>query len=280
MAALSGVTSAGARWSCPVNAVSGPAWRLLTAHSDLRVHSVYSTAVHLRAGGRLVTCTSGGERAPHGVDVSPPGLPRLRQAGLRGGGTLRWHADADPAVPLVYDPTVPVVPADAAVDGALRLLGHLSRVRPTTGFGDDWPGLTRDPVLSIMVASASSGVVDDAVISSLGSGPGLTPSSDDVLVGAICALWSTAAVDAPRLAALDELLETRGRDFTTDVSVEYLRYACRGMATGAVRALLSALAGTDIEPALHAVDRLKRFGHTSGIDMLLGIVIALTTDLS
>jgi len=50
------------------------------------------------------------------------------------------------------------------------------------------------------------------------------------------------------------------------------------MATGAVRALLTALAERDLTSVIGAVARLRRFGHTSGMDTLLGIVIALTRE--
>ncbi len=279
MAALTGVTAQGARWSCPVSAVSRPALRLLSGRTGLSVHSVFSAAVNLRVGDRLVTCTSGGDRAPHGVAVNASGLSQLQRSVSAERAVLGWVAEAEPTQrAVVYDPSVPRVDAAAARTGAHRLLEHLERARPSTGFGDDWARLARDPALSAMVHSASRGVIGEAVLACLGRGPGLTPSGDDVLVGAVCALRSIAEVDAKRLARLDELLEGHGHDLTTDVSVEYLRYACRGMASGAVVELLTALGGPEVTVMIHAVDRLRRFGHTSGMDMLLGVIIALTAD--
>jgi len=275
VAALMGTTDP--TWSCPIDAVSRPAWQLLGEHPALPVHSVFSAAVNLRAGDRLITCTSSGDRAPHGLDLSPAALDRLRQLGRTRDAVVQWRADqTDDTRPLLYDPAVPSLSEDAARAGARELLDRLTQSRPATGFGTAWPDLVADPELIAAITSVRRGRVDDAVVACLGRGPGLTPSGDDVLVGALAASWSVGAIDAERSEDLAVALETQARRRTTDVSVEYLHYACRGMATGAVRALLTALADRDIASVIGAVARLRRFGHTSGMDTLLGIVIALT----
>lgn len=277
MAALVG--TGGAAWSCSVVAVSRPAWQLLGQHPVLPVHSVFSAAVNLRAGDRLITCTSSGDRAPHGLDLSPAALDRLRRLGRTRDAVVQWIADeTDGAGPLLYDPVVPSLPEDAARAGARELLAWLTLSRPATGLGAAWPELVADPELVAAIGSIRRGRVDDAVVACLGRGPGLTPSGDDVLVGALAASWSVGAIDAKHSEDLTAALETQARRRTTDVSVEYLHYACRGMATGAVRALLTALAEPDFTPVTDAVARLGRFGHTSGMDTLLGIVIALTCE--
>ncbi|TWP38025.1 DUF2877 domain-containing protein [Leekyejoonella antrihumi] len=287
MAALVEVTSTGTGRSCPVIAVSRPVWRLLAEHSRLRVHSVFSTAVNLRCGKRLVTCTSGGVRAPHGVDLTSAGLDRLRRVGGAGnevefrgqpGETSAKRPPPDgSAGPLIYDPNVPVIPLEVARPAARRLLSQLARTRPATGFGTVWPDLSHDPALISVASSVRRGKVDAAVVDCLGRGPGLTPSGDDFLVGVLAALWAVQAVDVVRMGDLAPMLETAARNRTTDISVEYLHYACSGMATGALRAVLAALGHGDFAAVIDAVDRLRRFGHTSGMDALLGVVVALTT---
>ena len=276
VAALMG--TADATWSYPVSALSRPAWQLLGKHSRLPIHSVFSAAVNLRAGDRLVTCTSSGDRAPHGIDLPPAGLDRLRQLGRTHDAVVQWRTDEadETGPPLLYDPAVPSISGDAARVGARELLDQLTQSRPATGFGASWPELVADPDLVAAIASVRRGQVDDAVTACLGRGPGLTPSGDDVLVGALAASWSVGAIDPSRSEGLMTALEAQAHLRTSDVSVEYLHYACRGMTTGAVRALLTALGGHDFASVADAVARLRRFGHTSGMDTLLGIVIALT----
>ena len=122
-----------------------------------------------------------------------------------------------------------------------------------------------------------AGRVDEAVIHWLGRGPGLTPSGDDVLVGMITALQFLGAVDPAGLVLLREFIENAASRPTTDISAEYLHYACRGMVTGMVRELLVALDQSNTVAVLDAVDRLSRYGHTSGMDCVLGIVVGLVS---
>jgi hypothetical protein len=76
------------------------------------------------------------------------------------------------------------------------------------------------------------------------------------------------------VAALD-LLATGALRLTTDVSAEYLHYAYRGMVTGVLHDLLRALDRSDRKMTADAVDRLRRHGHISGMDCLLGVLTCL-----
>ena len=91
----------------------------------------------------------------------------------------------------------------------------------------------------------------------------------------LAALWFVGAVDSRRLEPLRRLLEEGEGALTTDLSVEYLYYACGGMFTGVVIDLLVALDRSDQVAAHRALDRLGRYGHTSGWDCTLGMVTAL-----
>jgi hypothetical protein len=161
-----------------------------------------------------------------------------------------------------------------------HLIGHLARVRALTGFGDEWLSLTADPHLTAAVNAlidvrVDERNVDDAVLYLLGRGPGLTPSGDDVLVGMIAALWFVGEIDYSSMAPLRHLLADGALRLTTDISVEYLHYACRGMVMGALHDLLLALDRSDRSTTADAVSRLRRYGHTSGMDCLLGVVTGL-----
>jgi hypothetical protein len=114
-----------------------------------------------------------------------------------------------------------------------------------------------------------------------GLGPGLTPSGDDVMAGAVTAL----ALLAPARAALigkEIVAAARGR--TTRISEAYLDAAAVGEAGDAWHRLAAVLrapqdpaASSDLAPA---VRQIMSFGETSGSDMLTGFVLAMTEWLS
>lgn len=273
----------------PIMRVSREAQTLLDADPRLRIHSVFGSAVNVQVGDRLVTCTADVISAPHGVEMARADLARLQRLGRSAASaTLEWRATqramvggdgtvaaASAIPPEVFDPSVPAVTFTDVATQLGPLLEHLARARPMTGFGDQWSVLLDSDRMAHAASSLLAHTVDDGVVAWLGRGPGLTPSGDDVLVGMLAALWSAGALDARGAAAFNAALELAARRCTTVISVEYLHYASRGMAIGALGDLLSALGRSDPARAIGATERLGRFGHTSGMDCLLGAVGAL-----
>lgn len=273
----------------PITRLSVHALRILEENPHARIHSVFSSAVNLQAGKRLITCSSGAISAPHGVEMAPGDLAQLQR--LRGTTpveVLDWHAHeraiTSHSGKLAISSTLQTTVFDAALPASKgaginrsvdRLIGHLARTRAHTGLGDEWLALTADRHLTRAVASLLDGKFDDPVLYWLGRGPGLTPSGDDVLVGMIAALWFAGAIDSSIMAPVRQLLEDSARQLTTDISVEYLHYACLGLVIGGLRDLLLTLDRSDMSGIADAVNRLHRFGHTSGMDCLLGAVTAL-----
>jgi hypothetical protein len=115
----------------------------------------------------------------------------------------------------------------------------------------------------------------------VGLGTGLTPSGDDVLVGALAGLdlLLECSQVAPLLRrtlveALPVPLEAR----TTRLSAQMLRAAADGLYAEPVLGLLNALASDNASPGAveRAAAELSRLGHRSGRDTLLGIAAALS----
>ncbi|WP_072170913.1 DUF2877 domain-containing protein [Trabulsiella odontotermitis] len=105
-----------------------------------------------------------------------------------------------------------------------------------------------------------------------GLGPGLTPSGDDMLVGAMAVLFasqfSSYIQQHPFLPSADQLAL-----LTTSVSCSYLNSARVGAFSSPVLRVVRHLQhGRDPLPAIR---RLLAVGHTSGADMLVGMVVAL-----
>ena len=272
----------------PITRIGQPALEACAASPDLSVHSTFDSAVNLRAGPRLVTCTARRLSAPHGIELSTADLLRLRDHGRRRPATaLRWDStrrcisdaagrltiDAAPNL-TVFDPALPTGDPDGWGRPGTDLIAYLTRTRPVTGFGDDWPALYSDGRFDDAIASIVAGRTDEAVLYWLGRGPGLTPSGDDVIVGVISTLWSAGAFAPGRLASLRRSLHLAAGERTTDVSAEYLHYVCRGMVAGPLHQLLTALHRRDSPATIEAANRLRNFGHTSGMDSALGVILA------
>lgn len=101
----------------------------------------------------------------------------------------------------------------------------------------------------------------------VGLGQGLTPSGDDMLLGTMAALHMYAPELAPRLA--QGIRPFLGR--TNDISRSYLELVLDGYAaTPVIRA-----AGSLVGGGTGAVELLLNVGHSSGCDILEGILTAV-----
>jgi len=128
-----------------------------------------------------------------------------------------------------------------------------------------------------------SPVVDHGVAGMIGLGPGLTPAGDDVLTG----LALTAALPSSRIRHLTRSIERglrRGSARTTTVSETTLREALRGRARESLTTLFAVISapqdgGRSDDRLANAVDRVLRIGHTSGTDILSGVVAGLRLEI-
>ena len=128
-------------------------------------------------------------------------------------------------------------------------------------------------LLSVIGDPRGAGI-ESALTRIIGSGPGLTPSGDDALVGMLGVLHrvcepSAAAVHLGQLrGSIPDLLRR-----TTPISAHYLRLALRGAFGEHLTVLLDAIAdGSDPDAA---IERVIAVGATSGADALGGIALTL-----
>ncbi len=166
--------------------------------------------------------------------------------------------------------------ARAPADGVGRLIGALvagaaGEVVTTARSSvarHAWPGLAAlsDWSRAALVAGCATSTPPDAVASLVGLGPGLTPSGDDALAGALLALHAFSRGDlAEGLAAW---LRPRADGRTGLVSLAHLERAARGEGAAVLHEALAALASGVPETVPAAVSRL---GHSSGWDALAGV---------
>ena len=110
----------------------------------------------------------------------------------------------------------------------------------------------------------------EAVQGLIGLGPGLTPSGDDFLVGALALLAAIGERDAHR--ALARAITDALPGSTAPLSACFLRAAAAGHVGEALhRAVSSAVAG-DVDAAVVAAGKI---GHSSGWDMMAGVITTL-----
>lgn len=148
----------------------------------------------------------------------------------------------------------------------------------------DGPALSSDPPLLRRARPAISalerrlaGDADvpprDIVPGLIGLGPGLTPSGDDYLGGAMIALiMSGRAEDAASLASPALAMAAEG---TNRISAAHLRTAAKGLGADALHRSIDALARADDTALAAGLRGLDAIGHSSGWDALAGAVSAL-----
>lgn len=106
----------------------------------------------------------------------------------------------------------------------------------------------------------------------IGKGPGLTPSGDDMLIGAMAVLASTGLLMPAKVATFLPPANQLA-SLTTSVSCRYLDSAREGVfSTPVLRVLYHMNPARNPYPA---IQRLLSVGHTSGADILSGMIVAL-----
>lgn len=242
---------------------SGPA-------AAARVHSVFERAANLRwHDGRLVALHGPGPLlAPFALALER--LPRAgalavgadaRREGTRlflGDVVLDWR-DAEAATTSVG--------AAGRVDGAAGavLLGAAPAARGRM------PGARARRLLADGIRRAEARAFIAGARGLIGLGEGLTPSGDDVLVGALAALHRFRRQFLARRPSIRTALAAAVRDGTTDVGREFILHALDGAFSEVVTAVLTARSGA---AARSAARRLLDTGATSGADTLAGIRLA------
>jgi hypothetical protein len=158
--------------------------------------------------------------------------------------------------------------APARLAGAVRWL--------TGRVADPLDALGRAAVADLVEALAAGERPGPAVSRLLGRGPGLTPTGDDVLAGALVTL---SALGSPLTAMLGHAVLAAAPDATTAVSAGLLRRAAAGECIPQLADVLSAVGDGGPDAAAGALPRaagaLLAVGHCSGAGLLHGVLVAV-----
>lgn len=183
-----------------------------------------------------------------------PGRADVGDPVWAGEGRLRF-GDADVVVSRMIDASAPKL---TPMPGLGARLAHAVPMEVVT---DELP---EDALDALRAADP------DAVLPLLGRGGGLTPLGDDVL----CGWLATALATGRDVHQMTDQVTKNARTRTTLLSATLLDCAARGEVIPQFRALLHALAAGE-DPAAPVAD-LVRVGHTSGVGLAAGCLLALS----
>jgi len=110
----------------------------------------------------------------------------------------------------------------------------------------------------------------------VGLGPGLTPSSDDLLAGLVlmCALYARNFGRARRaILVVTRAVAEQPPGRTTILSEEFLRQAASGRGNERVMGLCTSMLTGGRESVERETERVLAIGETSGTDTVLGVVL-------
>ncbi len=259
-----------------------------------RVAARYAHAAHLGLDdGRLLTLLSGdAQRGMRTVNLNPDDWPPLHallvpgssvavdSAGIVLGGSRidlargeAWHSP-----PLAAGRRPPSI-LRARLGQARRWLDdELTGGRPPPLASWHAAHCRYRAVLAAFEASAVA--FDAAVYATLGLGPGLTPSGDDMLGGLLLGLAGGGDVARRQRLRAAVLGHVRDASLTTRASRDGLDQACRGWLSAPLAAVLDALgrpaaAGASADPLSGALRAQASVGGHSGTDSLIGLLDGL-----
>jgi hypothetical protein len=169
--------------------------------------------------------------------------------------------------------------------GIGRIIGLPSGDLPGMGSGDPdlvlWEAVF-PPARDLILTAQTEGLngVFDPALKLIGLGPGLTPTGDDFVGGLLFAVQQLGKAHPERvrrnLARRKAFLE-RAHRATSQISFAILSDLAHGHGPEPMHSLLLALLyGEEPARALSATETITRIGHTSGWDMLAGVLIGLS----
>jgi hypothetical protein len=180
-----------------------------------------------------------------------------------------------------WSPRLPA-PGTATADACARLRAEVARLGEPRGFGWLLVGGTppfpldlavgRGHALAAAYRSEDTDAVYRASRALLGLGGGLTPSGDDLVGGALFGRLLVSD-DALRWRALGERLAAEATRASHAISAALLADLVAGASFAPLHELAEALAAGDDAAALAAARALAALGHSSGWDMLAGVLI-------
>lgn len=206
----------------------------------------------------------------------PVDTPILNSANRLNLGNLTIHA----AGAKLWDPRPDWELLHAKRDGISHRLTEfqtIARHPPGLGFLEQGGAQFSNAMitsLSSALVNADSSTAKEVTSKLAGLGAGLTPSGDDIIMGALYAAWIVHPVEVASRLAL-EVAETTA-PVTTSLSAAWIRTAGRGEAGEVWHRFFEALCEGAEAEIQRCIDRILSVGETSGADALAGFTGTMT----
>lgn len=285
-----------------IDAVGVRAARALRDGARGAVGSVFERSIYIVIDGQWICVVPhGGGLGPLNARCGESDLGKAIKRPLRVGDAVviaNKTVRIDPVLSFAFDRAAtwrPAFPPAWDAHSLARGLAHLnreiaSRTLPSEGLASL---LNADPQHLSAVAAAAREPLEvlrkmvmaaaghgdfwsdvSALIPLLGLGPGLTPSGDDAIGGALIALHLLGQ-DGPR-DAIWAKLSPHVAAATGDISRAHLEAAAEGFGHEAMHRVAASILTGDVTHLGEAIDAVDAIGHTSGWDALVGMTVALS----
>lgn len=215
--------------------------------------------------------------------------PRMIVLGNAPPPQRRLHVEASHLVP--WSPSPAGLDRDARahlVQGAVGLHARIREVAAPRGFGSllvgARPAFPLDlaaPRVARFVAALADGApaqIERTACALLGVGTGLTPSGDDLVGGALFARRLLTGVDRSGLQddPLAQRLIVQAQARTHVISAALFADLAAGASYGLLHDVIDAMLHGSMATLFERVRALVAIGHSSGWDLLTGLIAALT----
>ena len=248
-----------------------------------KIHSIFQSSFNIVIQEQLVHFASlGTPLSAFGVNIPNNSLEQLLK-GIQIGDSISYH-DGKIMMNTSYHDVLIKLDKLAEVDLRLKQLS-IDLLRNNEIFGlIEQIDFNKDS--GVIQSEDESHLIDEIIDAQLGDrlvikrciehffgrGIGLTPSGDDFISGLIM-VESSFSNDS---FWQDELRGFLKNHSTTDVSYSYLNCLLNGYVSEGFKNLLNNLSGTvEKAKAIRLVNSIRDYGHTSGIDTLFGMHVAL-----
>jgi hypothetical protein len=263
------------------------------------IQSLFDSSLNLRLEheDRLITIlVSDHYELPQGIRVDKKIPIQSLTVGLRAasrGGILRFDSSPltiDLRNAAIWDGRLPVLTGDFEQAWLImwQTLNDGQRLKKTELIAEDLFRSDQGSLLTRklsqpahkLIASAKkfdSHACAEAAHEMIGLGPGVTPSGDDILIGFLAGLYSTACNQKDRL----EFIQAFGNALfifskeTNDISRTYIRHAVKGEFSSSIVALIEAIHDGDEGRLISVTKNAMQIGHSSGMDSITGLLIGL-----
>jgi len=261
------------------------AFQVLSENREAFVIGTTSHGVFIRAGDRIIFISFEAYRGPLTLTLNPP-TDRLRTVHVGASATIASGRLVLPAADTLIsaehadvwcpsDTACPVRTPDERFESRCYLAREVLACRGDVGFG----ALLMLPTILQLRESLCRGLSYAAEIACglLGTGRGLTPSGDDVVMGLLLMLnrWQAALWPDGDLDPLNRRVVESAYTRTTTLSANLIECAALGLADERLINVADCiLTGSPRES--ECVPHVLGWGASSGIDALVGMALAVT----